>query len=280
MKNQETITSHHLVANDITNHWTYRMARVSTETLPLSSGDVPWRGGQICQWESTDAYWKTILFLKTPIPGISTSTTSPSCKNVFGFMNAPTPAGVPVMTAVNAGIVVPICAAQFPFSSTKPRPAKSNLELTLAHVAQNYLWRKDDIAFQIGRLSCLPIDPHHDISLSAIVTSWLQRSRKNLGADESWTERGELVERLGIEELAPAVRWQLEQTTRKVVSKCIAQDAGFGLGRGCVAKDFGCQKYQLGLKCCKSLLGIGAMCMYNIILRIPRNRASSWHKSR
>jgi hypothetical protein len=39
---------------------------------------------------------------------ISTSTTSLFFKNRRGFLNAPTPAGVPVMTAVPAGMVVPV----------------------------------------------------------------------------------------------------------------------------------------------------------------------------
>lgn len=39
---------------------------------------------------------------------ISISTTSPSFKNRLGDLKTPTPAGVPVMTAVYAGIVVPI----------------------------------------------------------------------------------------------------------------------------------------------------------------------------
>ena len=38
---------------------------------------------------------------------ISTSTTSPSWSHDLGLWNAPTPAAVPVMTAVPAGIVVP-----------------------------------------------------------------------------------------------------------------------------------------------------------------------------
>lgn len=49
----------------------------------------------------------TILFLSTPTPTTSTSITSPLFRNDFGLMKAPTPAGVPVMTAVPAGIVVP-----------------------------------------------------------------------------------------------------------------------------------------------------------------------------
>ena len=53
------------------------------------------------------AHANTILFLNTPILEISTSTMSPLLRNVLGFMKAPTPAQVPVMTAVPAGMVVP-----------------------------------------------------------------------------------------------------------------------------------------------------------------------------
>jgi hypothetical protein len=50
---------------------------------------------------------KAILFLRMPIFVISTSQISPSFKNRLGLWKAPTPEGVPVMTAVPAGIVVP-----------------------------------------------------------------------------------------------------------------------------------------------------------------------------
>lgn len=53
------------------------------------------------------AYSNFILLRSTPTFAISTSTTSPFCKKDLGFMKAPTPAGVPVITAVPAGIVVP-----------------------------------------------------------------------------------------------------------------------------------------------------------------------------
>ena len=38
-----------------------------------------------------------MVFVNVPIPPISTSTTSPSFKNVGGVINNPTPPGVPVM---------------------------------------------------------------------------------------------------------------------------------------------------------------------------------------
>jgi hypothetical protein len=50
---------------------------------------------------------KAILFLRMPIFVISTSQISPFFKNRPGLWRAPTPDGVPVMTAVPAGIVVP-----------------------------------------------------------------------------------------------------------------------------------------------------------------------------
>lgn len=52
-------------------------------------------------------YLKDISLLNIPTFSISTSTTSPFWRNLFGFMKAPTPAAVPVITAVPAGIVVP-----------------------------------------------------------------------------------------------------------------------------------------------------------------------------
>ena len=52
-------------------------------------------------------YPKTILFFKIPTSETSTSTKSLCSRNCRGDRNAPTPAGVPVMTAVPAGIVVP-----------------------------------------------------------------------------------------------------------------------------------------------------------------------------
>jgi hypothetical protein len=45
-------------------------------------------------------YSKTIVFLNVPIPLISTSTWSPCFKKDGGFMNNPTPPGVPVMNTV------------------------------------------------------------------------------------------------------------------------------------------------------------------------------------
>lgn len=55
-------------------------------------------------------YSKTILFTKLPIPSTSTSTTSPLFKNPLpiGFMNSPTPLGVPVMITVPALNVIPL----------------------------------------------------------------------------------------------------------------------------------------------------------------------------
>ena len=51
---------------------------------------------------------KRTVLRKVPTPLISTSISSPSPKNDFGLWKAPTPAGVPVMTAVPAGMVVPV----------------------------------------------------------------------------------------------------------------------------------------------------------------------------
>lgn len=48
---------------------------------------------------------------------ISISTTSPSFKNRLGDLKTPTPAGVPVMTAVYAGIVVPVVQITLSVSS-------------------------------------------------------------------------------------------------------------------------------------------------------------------
>lgn len=53
------------------------------------------------------AYSNFILIRSTPTFAISISTTSPFCRKVLGFMKTPTPAGVPVITAVLAGIVMP-----------------------------------------------------------------------------------------------------------------------------------------------------------------------------
>lgn len=51
---------------------------------------------------------KRTVLRKVPTPLSSTSISSPSPKNDFGLWKAPTPAGVPVMTAVPAGMVVPV----------------------------------------------------------------------------------------------------------------------------------------------------------------------------
>jgi hypothetical protein len=66
------------------------------------------RRSLIHRQQQAPAYWKAILFRKTPMLEISTSTTSLFSKNRLGFLNAPTPDGVPVMTAVPAGMVVPV----------------------------------------------------------------------------------------------------------------------------------------------------------------------------
>lgn len=57
----------------------------------------------ILSWPSL----KTIRLFSTPRPVISTSTESLSLRNCRGVWNAPTPAAVPVITIVYAGIVVP-----------------------------------------------------------------------------------------------------------------------------------------------------------------------------
>jgi hypothetical protein len=50
---------------------------------------------------------KAILFLRMPIFVIFISQISPFFKNRLGLWKAPIPDGVPVMTAVPAGIIIP-----------------------------------------------------------------------------------------------------------------------------------------------------------------------------
>ncbi|EMC94345.1 hypothetical protein BAUCODRAFT_545010 [Baudoinia panamericana UAMH 10762] len=61
-----------------------------------------------CKVESTHIVSNLIRFLSAGMPSTWTSMTSPLSKKVFGSRKYPTPAGVPVMTAVKAGIVVPV----------------------------------------------------------------------------------------------------------------------------------------------------------------------------
>lgn len=63
------------------------------------------------------------MFFRVPIGFTSTSISSPSCSWHLGFWNQPTPAGVPVMIAVPAGIVVP-CDTKLSSSSTAKMKSK------------------------------------------------------------------------------------------------------------------------------------------------------------
>lgn len=64
---------------------------------------------------------KTILFSIFPMPGTSTSTTSPSFSHPGGFSKAATPLGVPVMSTVPALNVIPrlICLIMAETSNIK-----------------------------------------------------------------------------------------------------------------------------------------------------------------
>lgn len=65
--------------------------------------------GENYLWVGACEYYfsNTIRFVNFPIFSISTSTTSPSFKNTGGFMNKPTPPGVPVITSVPRWSVCP-----------------------------------------------------------------------------------------------------------------------------------------------------------------------------
>lgn len=62
-----------------------------------------------------------ILFDKRPIPPISTTTSSPSLRSACGFMNTPTPPGVPVMMSDPRCNVWPWLQKAMSFRTSKQR---------------------------------------------------------------------------------------------------------------------------------------------------------------
>jgi len=84
--------------------------------------------------------------------------------------------------------------------------------LTLAHVAEDGLGRKDHILLKLCGLAHLAVDPRHQRPAAG----------KHLGTDQRRTDGGELVERLGEEELAGRVLRELEEPAGQVVADGVA----------------------------------------------------------
>jgi hypothetical protein len=76
----------------------------------------------------------------------------------LGLWNAPTPAAVPVMTAVPAGVVVPVrklCLLQY---SRPDKQMNDVCELTSTHVAENLAWGEDHVLRDLDILHHFAID--------------------------------------------------------------------------------------------------------------------------
>jgi hypothetical protein len=101
-------------------------------------------------------------------------------------MNAPTPDGVPVMIAVNAGIVVPV-----------------HIHIKLGV----YQRGKDHICPEIRHLALLPVDLERQARCG-------QGLGKHLPANQRRAHGREVVERLGVVELTAPLARQLEQPAR------------------------------------------------------------------
>lgn len=92
------------------------------------------------------------------MPPTSISTTSLCRKNRLGFLKAPTPDGVPVITAVYAGMVVPMNKVSCPATLMITFMQMDKYEHTLTYKAQNLRRRKDHITIDLHVLHDFPID--------------------------------------------------------------------------------------------------------------------------
>ncbi len=121
---------------------------------------------------------------------------SPSWRKLFGWRNAPTPAGVPVMTAVPAGTVVPNWVRKSAFVDYRlagqPGQRDENPP-TLAHVTQDPLRVEDHVFCELSYLAGFTVDSGHDIEGRAVP--------EDLRADQGGADGCKLVEGLGEEEL-------------------------------------------------------------------------------
>ena len=95
--------------------------------------------------------------------------------------------------------------------------------ITLAHVAQYSLRRKDHVLLELSRLSNLPIDSRFHSKRGTITEC--------SSADQSGTNRSELIEGFGEEELPGRVFGQLIHATRQIITDSVAQDIVFGFLR-------------------------------------------------
>ena len=122
-------------------------------------------------------------------------------------MKAPTPDGVPVITAVYAGIVVPLANSTVSFQLRCCLTSihhSGKYKLTLTHEAENLTGRKYHIPIDFNILHDLSIDSGRELdSLPVVVHS---------GADKHGTDGRELVKCLCVEKLPAILLVHLEES--------------------------------------------------------------------
>jgi hypothetical protein len=86
---------------------------------------------------------------------------------------------------------------------------------TLAHVAENLLWRKYHVVSEVCFLSDISIDLCEDFAIAAGEYLW---------ADQGWPNWSELVKCFGEKELATRILGKLEDATGQVIADSVSQD--------------------------------------------------------
>lgn len=152
--------------------------------------------------------------LNFPIPETSISTTSPCCRYYAGFWKIPTPTGVPVITAVPAGMVVPVVPMCQQHQSRRVQIG----QLTLAHKAKYPRTGPDPVLLTLDVLSNLSIDSGHEANVLLLV--------EKLCLQEQRAHRGKLVESLCKEELPAAHVWHLMLAAGQVIANGISRNVG------------------------------------------------------
>lgn len=134
-------------------------------------------------------------------------------------MKAPTPAQVPVMIAVPAGMVVPIpLSATRVFSYLTSLSHPGLVELTLTHATQNLTRVPNQIAVEFLFLPHLTVNPYSNLLGPFIhITEYL-------GGDKDRPKWSEFVKGFGEEELSTSLIWKLMHAAREIVATGIAED--------------------------------------------------------
>lgn len=106
-------------------------------------------------------------------------------------------------------------------------------------MAENLLWRKDHIIFEICCLPHFAVYPRYHIETCAFF--------EELWANQRWPNRCEAIECFGKKKLAATVFLELEKSARQVIPDSVTQDEVLGVFRRDIAAVFRCDEYKLAL---------------------------------